>query len=152
MTATTPSVYVLLSQDHRVTEDVGEGCCELVWGPPARRLRILPLKLVDDRAFRLHLIFIPSERRTAQRGDAHSITRFEEVVELLNTLDLDRLWQAATDLERRTLIEELLDSLEVLPDHLVVGVHGAPKLNVALAEVGLGNGRDSVNVGVEGTT
>jgi site-specific DNA recombinase len=78
-------------------------------------------------------------------------TRFEEVVESLIDLDLNRLWQAATDQERRILIEELLDSLEVLPDRLVVGVHGAPKLNVALAEVGLGNGH-SVNVGVEGGT
>lgn len=77
--------------------------------------------------------------------------RFEEVVELLQSLDLDRLWLAATDQERRTLIEELLDSLEVHPDRLTVAIHGAPKLNVALAEVGLGNGH-SGNVGVGGGT
>lgn len=77
--------------------------------------------------------------------------RFEQVVELLATLDLDRIWQEATDQERRTLVEELLDTLEVHPDRLVVGVHGAPKLNVALAEVGLGNSQ-SGNVGVGGGT
>ena len=77
--------------------------------------------------------------------------RFEEVVELLASLDLDRLWEAATDQERRTLIEELLDCLEVHPDRLTVAIHGAPTLNVSLAEVGLGNGQ-SATVGVGGGT
>jgi hypothetical protein len=77
--------------------------------------------------------------------------RFDEVVELLASLDLDRLWHAATDQERRTLIEELLDCLEVHPDRLTVAIHGAPRLNVSLAEVGLGNGQ-SATVGVGGGT
>jgi hypothetical protein len=41
--------------------------------------------------------------------------------------------EIATERERRTL----LDRVVVFADHLEVSVHGAPRLNVALAEVGL---------------
>ena len=34
-------------------------------------------------------------------------------------------------------IDELLDRIIVYPDHLEVVVHGVPKLNVLLSEVGL---------------
>ncbi len=77
--------------------------------------------------------------------------RFEDVVRILQALHLEQIWHAATGLERRTLIDELLDGLEVHPDHLTVAINGAPKLNVALAEVGLGNGH-SATVGVGGPT
>jgi hypothetical protein len=39
--------------------------------------------------------------------------------------------------ERRVLVNELVDHVAVYPDHLEVAVHGVPKLNVLLAEVGL---------------
>jgi site-specific DNA recombinase len=64
-------------------------------------------------------------------------TRFEEVLTVLRDLDLDRVWEAATDQERRVLIEELVESVAIFPDHLEVQVHGAPRLNVLLSEVGL---------------
>jgi len=64
--------------------------------------------------------------------------RFEEVAQVLRDLDLDRVWEEATDAERRVLIDELIDAVVVHPDHLVVAVHGAPPLNVTLEEVGLG--------------
>lgn len=47
------------------------------------------------------------------------------------------IWTVATDQKLRTLLDELLDKVVVHPDHLEVHVHGVPRLNVALAEVGL---------------
>lgn len=75
---------------------------------------------------------------------------FERLVELLDRIDVSRLWGAATEQERRALLDELLGSVTVFPDRLVVEVHGAPALNVALSEVGL-KAPDSEFRGVEGT-
>jgi hypothetical protein len=58
---------------------------------------------------------------------------------------------AATDTERRTLLDEFVSQLHVYDDHLEVEVRGAPKLNVALHEVGLLN-RSVETAGVEGGT
>ena len=63
--------------------------------------------------------------------------RFEEVLTVLADLDLRRVWSEASDPERRILVDELLDRIIVYPDHLEVVVHGVPKLNVLLSEVGL---------------
>lgn len=63
--------------------------------------------------------------------------RFEQVAELLESLDLDRIWEEATDTERRALLDELVQEVTVHGDHLEVSVHGAPRLNVLLSEVGL---------------
>ena len=51
--------------------------------------------------------------------------------------------------ERPVLIEELIDSVTVFPDHLEVTVGGAPPLMVLSSEVGLG---ESENVRVGGPT
>ena len=56
---------------------------------------------------------------------------------MLRTLDIDTIWQEATDAERRVLVEELVDSVMIFPDHLEVEVSGAPPLTVTLTEVGL---------------
>jgi hypothetical protein len=64
--------------------------------------------------------------------------RFEAVTAMLAELDIEALWAEATDQERRVLLDELLQDVTVLPDHLQVTVHGAPALNVTLEEVGLG--------------
>ena len=63
--------------------------------------------------------------------------RFEEVAALLANLDLEAVWQEGTAAERRVLVEELIDSVVIFPDHLQVQVNGAPPLLVTLAEVGL---------------
>ena len=63
--------------------------------------------------------------------------RFESVLATFEQLDFERVWEAATDQERRVLIEELLEAVTVYPDHLEVAVHGAPTINVLLGEVGL---------------
>ncbi|MGE0881257.1 MAG: recombinase family protein [Acidimicrobiia bacterium] len=75
--------------------------------------------------------------------------RFDQVAALLDSINLDRLWATATDTERRTLLDELLESVTVHPDRLVVAIHGAPPLNVGFTEVGL---KDSENRGVGGGT
>ena len=63
--------------------------------------------------------------------------RFEQVAALLRELNIDHIWHAATEQEQRTLLDELIESVIVLPDHLEVAIHGAPKLNVLPQEVGL---------------
>ena len=75
--------------------------------------------------------------------------RFEEVLRVLAALDIELLWRAAEDKERRVLVDELLEGVSVFPDHLEVAVVGVPRLNVRLGEVGL---RESQNVGVGGGT
>lgn len=75
--------------------------------------------------------------------------KFDQVAQVLRELDFDRVWAEATDQERRVLVEELLESVTVHPDHLEVTVHGAPRLNVLLEEVGLGVSQSS---GVGGGT
>ena len=78
------------------------------------------------------------------------LDQFEAVLELLQSLDWEVIWDAATDAERRILLDEFVPVVEVYPDHLEVEIRGAPKLNVALHEVGL---RGSVeNGGVGGGT
>jgi len=63
--------------------------------------------------------------------------RFEEVLQVLEERNIADLWPYATEQEQRTLLDELLDHVEVHPDRLTVAIHGAPPLNVAFSEVGL---------------
>ena len=62
-------------------------------------------------------------------------------------LDIEEIWQEATDDERRILANDLLDGVSFFPDHLEVKVAGAPKMNVTLQEVGLTGGSASYGVG-----
>ena len=62
---------------------------------------------------------------------------FEDVVAVLTKLDIDRTWAAATELERRVLLDELLEEVTVLPGYLNVTIQGAPPLHVRYQEVGL---------------
>ena len=66
--------------------------------------------------------------------------KFEEVARPLREIDVDRVWAEASDIERRVMVEEWLDSVAIFPDHLEVTVKGAPRLNVTLKEAGLGPG------------
>ena len=90
--------------------------------------------------------------------------QFEEVAAFLDEADLDTLWSAANDDERRVLVDELLEAITVYPDRLQVTIIGAPPLNIAFDEVGLKSsalaktnkarpsGTDSKFVGVGGGT
>ena len=72
--------------------------------------------------------------------------RFERVALVLRELDVEAVWRAANDRERRVLVEELVQSVTVFPDHLEVAVTGVPPLNVLFQEVGL-KGSEIVGVG-----
>ena len=83
---------------------------------------------------------LQSEAERQEEEHAHwdgLAQRFEEVAAVLRTLDVDTIWHEATDAERRVLVEELVDSVVIFPDHLEVEVSGAPPLTMTLAEVGL---------------
>jgi hypothetical protein len=82
--------------------------------------------------------------------------RFEDVAAVLAQMDAEAIWEAATDPERRVLVEELLSEIALFPDHLEVEVVGAPRLSVLLEEVGLSRprreGAGMHSVGVRGGT
>jgi hypothetical protein len=75
------------------------------------------------------------EAQAEEAGD-----RYERAAELLMTLDIDLIWQEATENERRVLLTELLDAVTVFPDHLEVRAVATPPLVVLLEEVGLSAG------------
>jgi hypothetical protein len=62
---------------------------------------------------------------------------FDEVAQMLAALDIERTWAAATEVERRVLLDEFLECITVLPDYIDVSIHGAPRLHVRYQEVGL---------------
>jgi hypothetical protein len=73
-----------------------------------------------------------------ERQQAEEVAQgFEQIAAYLAEIDVPALWDAATEDERRVLVDELLDGIEVHADHLVVTVRGALPLNVTLDEVGL---------------
>jgi site-specific DNA recombinase len=63
--------------------------------------------------------------------------QFEVVAELLASMDVDQLWSEATEAEKKTLVQDLVDSICIYPDQLTVQVVGAPEIRVKLEEVGL---------------
>jgi len=64
----------------------------------------------------------------------------DEVAALLAVTGSERIWDTATVSERRTLVEDLADSVSIYPDRITVEVAGAPPFTVALDEVGLTQG------------
>ena len=81
------------------------------------------------------MIALQAQREPEPADDSHH--HFEHVVATLAEIDWDQIWSAATDTERRTVLDEFIAQVDVYPDHLEVEVRGAGKLNVALHEVGL---------------
>ncbi len=74
---------------------------------------------------------------------------FDAVARMLATLDVDKTWSAATEVERRVLIDEFIEEVLVLPDYLDVKVHGARPLHIRYEEVGMkDSGFDRVGGGV----
>ncbi|MFY9782642.1 MAG: hypothetical protein WAK12_03800 [Acidimicrobiales bacterium] len=95
---------------------------------------------------------IVNAERTQRTQDA-AADRFDAVSEILTQPDIDLIWDSASASERRTLIEDLLDSIRFFPDQLTVQISGAPPILVTLEEVGLrGGGRSVVSeTGLEPT-
>ena len=75
--------------------------------------------------------------RVEQANREELADRFDEIAELLATLDLDEFWEEATMAERRTLVGDLVDSVCMYPDQITVQMLGAPPILVTLDEVGL---------------
>ena len=78
-----------------------------------------------------------SQERSQEVAQNELELRFEQVVAVLRDLNIEELWEAAEEKERRVLLEELLEWVTVYPDHLEVTVAGAPPLTVLYSEVGL---------------
>jgi site-specific DNA recombinase len=88
------------------------------------------------------------EATEAERSRLSEVAaKFEGVARILRKMDVDRLWAEASDQERRIIVEELLESVAMFPDHLEVTVSGVPRLNVTLEEVGLTSGWQFCGVG-----
>ena len=69
---------------------------------------------------------------------------FETVADLLALRDFGDLWDAATEVELRTLTNDLLDSVNFYPDAMTVQVVGAPPIRVEYDKVGLRSGSKPV--------
>jgi len=61
---------------------------------------------------------------------------FDDVAQMLAALDIERTWAAATEVERRVLLDEFLECLTVLPDYIDVNIHGAPPKESQFDRVG----------------
>ena len=72
---------------------------------------------------------------------------FEDVARHLADVDIDEIWQEASERERWALASDLIDEVSIYPDHLEVQVSGAPRINVTLREVGLTGGSGIYGVG-----
>jgi hypothetical protein len=70
----------------------------------------------------------------------YAANRFEHIARLLAELDFAELWERANARERRSLVEDLIDSVRIFPDTLTVQMVGAPLIIVTLDEVGLHGG------------
>ncbi len=98
---------------------------------------------------------IEAVRSQVSSEEAQAVTRndlevhFEQIAAILRDLDVDRVWEAADDHERRVLVEELVEWVTVFPNHLEVTVVGTPPLFVRYGEVGM---KESEIVGVGGGT
>lgn len=85
----------------------------------------------------------------AKRQATELEAKFEQVAKILETLDVDLIWKAATDQERKILIDNFVESITVFPEHFEITIAGSPPLIVLPGEVGL---KHSENVGVGGGT
>ena len=81
-----------------------------------------------------------AEMEHAKRSSEWASLKFEQVARTLTDLDLEALWTGATLGERRILVEDLVDSVNIFPDRLTVQIVGAPPILVTLQEVGLNQG------------
>jgi hypothetical protein len=140
----------------------GQGCAQPRRTNVARRSRNVVGDLEGQRRKLLRLyyddrigadLFAEEEARlagaikAAQREDEASqvemyrgddvARHFDDVAQMLAALDIERTWAAATEVERRVLLDEFLKEITVLPDYIDVNIRGAPPIHVRYQEVGL---------------
>lgn len=101
----------------------------------------------EEASLAARLRQLETEQTPPPASSEPTIEAFEAVAKLLADLNIEEIWQEATDDERRILVNDLLDGVWFFPDHLEVRVTGAPKMNVTLQEVGLTGGSSSQGVG-----
>jgi hypothetical protein len=111
-------------------------------------------ELFAEEEARLSVAIRETQRETEQRqvetARSDDIAQhFDDVARLLANRDVEKTWKAATEIERRVLIDEFLEEILVLPDYLDVPVHGAPPLHVRYQEVGM---KERVSIVSEGRT
>ena len=115
-----------------------------------KRQKLLDLHLADKISVEL---FTEEERRltkqiqtleseAAESAKAQALQsvladHFEQVATALRDLDIDRLWEAANEVEKRTLINQLVEAVILHPDRLQVAINGVPPITVNFEEVGL---------------
>jgi hypothetical protein len=134
-------------QGRRRARSAVPACGDLLEGERRKLLRLyyddrIGSDLFAEEEARLAVAIREATRETeaAQAEVARSddvAGHLEEVVAVLTELDIDRTWAAATELERRVLLDELLEEVTVLPGYLNVTIHGAPPVHVLCQEVGL---------------
>ena len=91
--------------------------------------------LINRQISTLEAQALADEQRNKTREEAS--VKFEKLEELLAEVDFEAIWEEATSEEKRTLVEDLLDSICIYPDQITVQVAGAPPIVVTLAEAGL---------------
>lgn len=115
----------------------------------AKQIKLLDLYDVDQIS---SIIFADKERRlTTQVAtlDSKAVAvglapqcrdqaadEFEQVAELLTTMNIDAIWNEASRTERQSPVKDLVDSSHIYPDKPAVQVTGAPPIRVTLDEVG----------------
>ena len=146
-----------LSAHRRVAEPAGPSVASTVAKLNLKLRKLLDLYYADkidgdryaDEERRLTGQIAALEAEEATRaGEVRQMDRaaerFDEVAAVLSSLDFERIWDEATHPERRTLLEDLLDSVCFYPDQVTVQVVGAPPIVISLHEVGLRAGTRTI--------
>jgi len=94
----------------------------------------------EQQRLKTHINSLESEMANAdldRKSRDQAADKFDEITEILASLDFDAIWAHATAAEQRTLVDDLVDAVRIFPDRLTVQVAGAPPILVTLDEVGL---------------
>jgi hypothetical protein len=92
----------------------------------------------------------PASTEDGERDSVRArLEEFEPWLAAIADVDFAQAWEAATEKERRVIVDELVESVTVHSGRLKVKVANAPAITVLFGEVGL---RDSESVGVGGGT
>ena len=78
------------------------------------------------------------------------LAQFDGVASMLQNVDIETIWNTATERERRKLVNELVEPVVIHADRLEVRLHETPAITVLFSEVGLREGsgtRPSVSEG-----
>ena len=139
-----------LMAHRRGVEASGPSVSSVIAGLKVKRDKLLGLYYADkitddtfaDEERRLTAQIATLEVEAAARRAEHEhrdelAERFEDAAQLLASFDFDEVWEEATLDERRTIVEDLVDSVFFYPNQVMVQVLGAPPILVTLEEARL---------------